>query len=101
LGKLGRDLSRTIIIDNIPNNFRAQPNNGLAIKTWTDEIKDCQLFDLLQILKRKASILFLEIHVCNLKDVRPVISKIKDEVAKRQRKGENNIYSGVDVNKLI
>jgi CTD small phosphatase-like protein 2 len=52
LSKLGRDLSKTIMIDNIPNNFRNQSDNGFAIKTWTDDIKDSHLFDLLQILKR-------------------------------------------------
>ena len=34
LSKLGRDIPKTIIIDNIEENFCAQPNNGICIKTW-------------------------------------------------------------------
>jgi TFIIF-interacting CTD phosphatase-like protein len=49
---IGRDLSRTMIIDNICNNFKSQPDNGFPIKTWTDDIKDSHLNDLLSILKR-------------------------------------------------
>jgi CTD small phosphatase-like protein 2 len=51
---LGRDLARTIIIDNIAHNFKSQPDNGIHIKTWTDDIRDTYLNDLLCILKRKA-----------------------------------------------
>jgi len=31
-------------------NFKMQPNNGLGIRTWTDDIRDTQLFDLERIL---------------------------------------------------
>jgi len=51
LSLLGRNLSKIIMIDNLADNFRLQPNNGLPIKTWNDEIKDNQLFDYLKLLK--------------------------------------------------
>ena len=35
LSMIGRDLSRSIIIDNIASNFKFQPRNGIAISTWT------------------------------------------------------------------
>lgn len=35
LSMIGRDLSRSIIIDNIASNFKLQPRNGIAISTWT------------------------------------------------------------------
>jgi len=53
LSNIGRDLSNVIMIDNLPDNFRLQPNNGLFIKTWNDEIKDHQLYDFLKLLKGK------------------------------------------------
>lgn len=34
LSKLGRDLKKTIIVDNIPENFSLQPANGIQIKEW-------------------------------------------------------------------
>ena len=33
LETLGRDITKTIIIDNDPLNFRSQPDNGICIKT--------------------------------------------------------------------
>ena len=51
LAKIGRNLNKTIIVDNLPENFRNQPNNGLGIKTWTDDMNDTELQDLLRILK--------------------------------------------------
>ena len=33
--KTGKDLSKVLIIDNIPENFRRQPDNGIFINTWT------------------------------------------------------------------
>ncbi len=47
LSKLGRDLSRVIIIDNLKENFKIQPNNGIFIKTWTNDINDVQFKDIL------------------------------------------------------
>lgn len=51
LSKIGRDGNKTIIIDNIPENFKLQPHNGLPIKTFIDDIKDTHLIDLLKILQ--------------------------------------------------
>ncbi len=41
------------MLDNLPENFRLQANNGFHIKTWSDEIKDTNLIDFLRILKGK------------------------------------------------
>ena len=72
LSKLGRDLSRVIIIDNLKENFKMQPNNGIFIKTWTNDINDVQFKDLLKILK--------DIVNYNVIDVRPIIQKMNDEI---------------------
>ena len=51
LSKLGRELSKTIIIDNLRENFKLQNNNGIFIKTWTSDVNDTQFKDIKKILK--------------------------------------------------
>ena len=72
LSKIGRDLSRVIIIDNLKENFKMQPNNGIFIKTWTNDINDMQFKDILKILK--------DIVAYNVNDVRTIIQKMNDEI---------------------
>jgi len=43
LSLLGRDLNRTIIVDNIPENFLLQPENGISIKSWYNDEADTAL----------------------------------------------------------
>jgi len=50
LSKLGRDLSKTLIVDNLPENFRMQPDNGIAIKAWYDDHEDNALLELAPVL---------------------------------------------------
>ena len=91
ISKLGRDLSKVIIIDNLKENFKMQPNNGIFIKTWTNDINDVQFKDLLKILK--------DIVNLNVPDVRPVIQRMNDEI-----KISRNIvrpYLNINVSKLI
>ena len=38
LSKLGRDLRRIIIIDNIPQSFKLQKNNGICIKPFYGDV---------------------------------------------------------------
>ena len=51
LSKLGRDLSRIIIVDNMEQNYKLQPYNGITIRPfWGKDVNDMALFDLLNIL---------------------------------------------------
>ena len=50
LSKLGRDLARTIIVDNIAENYQLQPNNGINIASWFNSNQDCELQKLEPIL---------------------------------------------------
>jgi TFIIF-interacting CTD phosphatase-like protein len=47
---LGRDLAKTIIVDNISENFLLQPENGISIKSWYDDAQDDALSDLSKLL---------------------------------------------------
>lgn len=50
LSLLGRDLNRTIIVDNISENFLLQPENGISIKSWYDDPTDDALMQLAPLL---------------------------------------------------
>ena len=55
LSKLGRDLNRTIIVDNMKQNYKNQPDNGITIRPfWGKDVEDTALVDLLVILKQIA-----------------------------------------------
>ena len=94
LSKIGRDLGKTIIVDNLADNFKLQPNNGIHIWTWVEDMKDTQLNDLGKILK--------ELVMKQPEDVRPIIKKFKDDVNKKMRNNMNiNPFKDVDINKYF
>ena len=55
LSKLGRDMSRIIIVDNMEQNYKLQKNNGITIRPfWGKDNEDTALKDLLDILVKIA-----------------------------------------------
>lgn len=52
LSRIGTDLRKTLIVDNIAENFQLQPYNGIFIKTWIDASDDTCLFTLAPLLVR-------------------------------------------------
>lgn len=44
-------MKKVIIIDNMPDNFSLQPNNGIFIQSWMGEENDRALADLAPLLK--------------------------------------------------
>jgi len=48
---LGRDLKRVLIIDNNPENFQLQPENGICIKSWFGDPQDIALSVIFPVLK--------------------------------------------------
>lgn len=57
MSKLGRDLSKVIIIDNIEDNYKLQPKNGLNISDFEGDENDTELNylleDLVSLVKNK------------------------------------------------
>lgn len=51
LSLLGRDLAKTLIIDNLYESFLSQPHNGILVKSWYDDMEDTELLTLLPFLK--------------------------------------------------
>jgi CTD small phosphatase-like protein 2 len=87
ISKLGRDLSKVIIIDNASDNFRLQTDNGIFINTWIDDQTDTILLDLIPILK--------EIVIKKIPDVRKALRKIRDTMIRFYVKGDPNPFQTV------
>lgn len=46
LGRLGRDLSQVIIIDNSPASYIFHPDNAVPVNSWFDDMEDNELLEL-------------------------------------------------------
>lgn len=75
LSKIGRPLEKTIIIDNIAENFILQKDNGIFIKSWYDDPKDTELKDLIPLLKQIAELKVSDVRK-SLRDYRDQMSRI-------------------------
>ncbi len=94
---LGRNMAKTIIIDNIEENFSLNKTNGIVCNTWKDNINDKELLYISEILKSNIPV-NLDIYKFNTKDVRKSVCKIKETVSKR---GTCIDYSNLNVNNYI
>ncbi len=93
LSKLGRDLNKVIIIDNVSDNFKLQPNNGIHIGTWTENMKDTELFDIGKFLE--------DLILRKPNDVRIVIQKIKEDFEKKNGKNIAWCFKDIDLNNFM
>ena len=93
LNKLGRDLNKVVIIDNLADNFKLQQNNGIQCGTWIEDMKDTQLMDIEGILK--------EIVKDDPEDLRVGIKKINGEIKKKIKRNILNPFKGLDVGKIL
>jgi CTD small phosphatase-like protein 2 len=89
LAKLGRDLSKVIIVDNVAENFQLQPHNGIFIKSWFDDPNDTALSDLLPIL--------IQIAKKGVQDVRTALRELKEQMIKEILKGNPNPHLNLNL----
>ena len=81
LSKLGRDLSKVIIIDSLPQSFKLQKENSILIKTFDGENKnDCKLKELIPILKKVTSNHINDVRIELMKMKKEIISKISTDL---------------------
>ena len=73
---LGRELSKTIIIDNLEENFRLTPENGIAVPDFIDDFKD----NWLHILKD----FLIKVAENEVSDVRPVLEQYRNRFEEYQ-----------------
>ena len=85
IGKIGRDLKRTIIIDNVSENFCLNPENGIFINSWMGDENDRCLFELIPVLK--------SIVVNKQKDVRKTLRKMRDSMIRFYINGDKQPFN--------
>lgn len=82
LALVSDDLARTIIIDNVPENFTQQKSNGIFIHSWFDDPNDSALRDLIPLLT----------HIVSSKtpDVRVYLEKLRNQMIDSIQRGAIN-----------
>ncbi|XP_008317211.1 carboxy-terminal domain RNA polymerase II polypeptide A small phosphatase 2 [Cynoglossus semilaevis] len=51
LSRLGRDLHKTLILDNSPASYIFHPNNAVPVLSWFDDLEDAELLNLLPVFE--------------------------------------------------
>ncbi|KAM9786050.1 carboxy-terminal domain RNA polymerase II polypeptide A small phosphatase 2 [Neosynchiropus ocellatus] len=51
LSRLGRDLHKTLILDNSPASYIFHPNNAVPVVSWFDDVDDTELLNLLPVFE--------------------------------------------------
>jgi CTD small phosphatase-like protein 2 len=83
LSRVGRDLSKAIIIDNVYENFQLQTENGILIRSWFDDPDDIALSDLTPLLR--------EVAIKKVDDVRKALKILRDQMMEQINNGEQEI----------
>eukprot|EP00047_Mylnosiga_fluctuans_P004128 m.232832 g.232832 ORF g.232832 m.232832 type:complete len:247 (+) comp12420_c0_seq1:55-795(+) len=65
LSRLGRDVNRSIIIDNSPTSYSFHPDHAVPVTSWFNDKNDTELLTLLPVLTQLASNNMLPAHFLN------------------------------------
>lgn len=76
-------MQKTIIVDNISENFLLQPENGICIKSWYDDESDNALMQLAPLL--------VQIVQYNVKDVKLALTESKEQLMKMIINGDDDL----------
>ncbi|CAD8181906.1 unnamed protein product [Paramecium pentaurelia] len=90
LSILNRSLAKVIIVDNMPENFQLQPENGIYIQSWFGDTKDKALKDLQPLLE--------QIAIKKCKDVRVALNQFREQMIERVQMGIKNPYQYLQLN---
>ena len=75
-------LEKTLIIDNVPENFMRQKNNGIFIKSWFDDQEDRELKRLIPLLR--------QIVETQVPDVREFLQGLRSKLIEEIQRGSIN-----------
>ncbi|XP_015344980.1 CTD small phosphatase-like protein isoform X6 [Marmota marmota marmota] len=68
LSRLGRELSKVIIVDNSPASYIFHPENAVPVQSWFDDMTDTELLDLIPFfegLSREDDVYSMLQRLCN------------------------------------
>lgn len=89
---INRDLSKSIIVDNIASNFKLQPRNGIAISTWTGDTEDLSLLNLIPVLIKLAR--------SKVNDVRDGLEKLSEYMETKMKSSQDINFDDVNLQGL-
>ncbi|CAD8080056.1 unnamed protein product [Paramecium sonneborni] len=89
LSILGRSLEKVIIVDNMPENFQLQPENGIYILSWTGDQNDRALKDLMPLLEQIAQ--------KKCQDVRDALNQFREQMIQKVQQGIKNPYQNLSL----
>jgi CTD small phosphatase-like protein 2 len=77
-----------LIVDNVAENFQLQPDNGIFIRSWFDDMTDTALDELGPLLK--------EIVKKQVLDVREALRRFRDQMMEQLERGVTNPVMTLD-----
>jgi len=91
MGRMGRDLSKIMIIDNSPHSFAFNPENAIPCQSWFSDKNDTELQELIPVLE--------ELSKESVMDVREKLKELKIsglDALKRELAGGDSEYEDED-----